>query len=324
MLFTLRILQSTLFVTALMSATLLSLFVQSSFANSDGRRTTRTILNSTSCGGVGCHGTSTPNTAVRLWAFANNQRIADSIVVMPGARVRLTVMVAHSNSGAGINVAVRAGLTGEVSVGTVTPADNSIAVRGTTPSTELTHTQAKGKAQGDSAITFSFDWQAPTATGTYFLRAIGNAVNNNGIPDASDAWNWLQPLRLVVTSVVSVQSPEEGLGQFDVAPNPISGSSTFSWTLPTGTAFANALNGIHAALSQCHRCRAAFMARFCSRRSRSHSLRWQRPTRHCAVFGAVFCHFANAPTATYSHGCHSSLIVLRLSFFAKKHVRYHF
>jgi hypothetical protein len=231
-----HILCSALLVLALMFTQ-----VQSAFANSDGRWTRRTVLNTAGCSGSACHSNGMPNSAVRISVFAESRRVSDSVVIAPGSRVRLTIMVAHSNAAAGVNVAVRAGLTGEVSVGSVTALDNSLTVRGTV-NTELTHTQPKVKAQGDTAVTFSFDWQAPTTTGTYFLRAISNSVNNNRVADTEDTWNWLQPVRLVVARTVSVRSDAEDTDeQFSIAPNPMSEASVFMWNLPT-SGFATGVN----------------------------------------------------------------------------------
>jgi hypothetical protein len=202
------------------------------YANSDGRRTQRTILNATSCGtGSNCH-SSVLNSAVQISALLGNRRIADSIVVMPGSRTRLTIMVAHSNPAAGVNIAIRTGLTNEIPAGTITAVDNSLTPRGTS-SSELTHSQPKAKAQGDTVVSFTFDWVAPTTVGTYFLRAISNSVNRNAVADAADVWNWLQPVRLVVSGVVSVQQPNDIGEQFQMSPNPMNDVGTFSWALPS-------------------------------------------------------------------------------------------
>jgi hypothetical protein len=229
---------------AISCAVFLLSFVHTSFANADGRRVQRTILNTAGCGGGNnCHGT-TVNTGARLSAFLGSQRVTDSLIVAPGARIRLTLMVAHNNPAAGVNIAVRTDLTGEVAAGTLSPVDTSLSLRGTgTNITELTQTRRKFKAMGDTAITFSFEWQAPTTTGTYFLRAISNSVNNNNLADAGDLWNWLQPVRLVVAGTVSVQQSTDAAEQFNVSPNPVSEFSTFSWILPvSGGSFATALN----------------------------------------------------------------------------------
>jgi hypothetical protein len=219
----------------------ISLFAttESSFANADGRRFTRNATTTAGCSGNACHGTSTPNTGVRLWAFANNQRIVDSLTIAPGMRVRFTVMVAHSNAAAGVNIAVRTNATTDVAAGTITPADNTLSLRGTAGA-EVTQARRIAKAMPtDSAVAFSFDWVAPTTPGTYFLRAVGNAVNGNVLADAADVWNWLQPVRLVVTLASSVRLQPAADGEnLSIAPNPASGATTFAWTLPDGSAAA--------------------------------------------------------------------------------------
>jgi hypothetical protein len=68
------------------------------------------------------------------------------------------------------------------------------------------------------SIRFTFTWKAPSQEGTYYMQAIGNAVNGNGNDDANDAWNWMQPVALTVKAATSVA--EEGLSIPSTYPNP--------------------------------------------------------------------------------------------------------
>jgi Secretion system C-terminal sorting domain len=127
-----------------------------------------------SCGGSGCHGTSSGN--------ANNDLTGlpgyPDKKYTPGHTYTLTLTVAHSTNNAG-------GFNVLVDKGTIVIGNNTgIQLNGTK---ELTHTQ-KAIAVG-GICTWTFEWKAPASgSGMVNFRVVGNAVNNNGLADASDKW----------------------------------------------------------------------------------------------------------------------------------------
>jgi hypothetical protein len=150
--------------------------------------------------GCTCHGTQNSNTT--LTAISQS----GSWSVQTGSTNTFTVRVANSGySYAGVNIAVKTTQNGETNVGTLTPNTGS----GLQSSNgELTHTSPKNYS---SYASFDFTWTAPSTPGTYYLRAAGNAVNNNN-QNTGDQWNFMttQEITVVAPTQVAVTSPNGG------------------------------------------------------------------------------------------------------------------
>ncbi|MBK9247628.1 MAG: immunoglobulin domain-containing protein [Ignavibacteria bacterium] len=144
--------------------------------------------------GCTCHGGSNNATTLSVQGISGN-----SITMSPGENRSFTVFVAHATlSKAGTNIAITN--SGGSNVGTLT-ASTGLKTQGG----ELTH-NGKQDITGGQA-TFTFSWTAPTSTGDYFLKAAGNAVNNNG-GDTGDQWNFLSQITITVaTPSVTVTAP---------------------------------------------------------------------------------------------------------------------
>lgn len=171
------------------------------FGDSSGR-SGRTATTSAGCGG-GCHGSSSG-----IGTTVTASSASGSFTVAPGSTTSFTVVIAHATlPSAGVDIAVKTDLTGTTNVGTLAPASGS----GLQLSTgELVHSTPKALSSGQ--VSFTFTWTAPSTAGSYYLRAIGNAVNLNGVEDSGDIWNWLSPITITVaaTPIVTVNSPNGG------------------------------------------------------------------------------------------------------------------
>ncbi len=161
--------------------------------------TGRTLVNGSGCGS--CHGgSSSVNTSLELISATG------SFTVDAGSTTSFTLEVAHSShTRAGCNIAAKTTETGNTNAGTLTPGAGLQSSGG-----EVTHTTKKTISGGKA--TFEFSWKAPTTPGEYWIRAAGNAVNNNGSSDAGDDWNWLTPVKITVEAVpaISVTAPNGG------------------------------------------------------------------------------------------------------------------
>lgn len=150
--------------------------------------------------GCTCHGTQNSNTT--LTAISQS----GSWTVQTGSTNTFTIRVANSGySYAGINIAVKTTQNGGTNAGTLTPNTGS----GLQSSNgELTHTSPKNYSDYAS---FDFTWTAPSTPGTYYLRAAGNAVNNNN-QNTGDQWNFMttQEITVVAPTQVVVSAPNGG------------------------------------------------------------------------------------------------------------------
>jgi len=155
----------------------------------------RTSTTTAGCGD--CHGVS-PKTATTVTLEGGAR------TVEPGSTTSFTVIVAHPTfPSAGVGIAVRTTETGTVAAGTLAvQAGTGLRLR----SGEITQSSARSMSGG--SIRFTFTWKAPSTEGTYYMQAIGNAVNGNGNDDANDAWNWMQPVALTVKAATSVAEDE--------------------------------------------------------------------------------------------------------------------
>ncbi len=175
---------------------LLCLFVTNhTIVASSSGQSRRTLLSSQGCGT--CHGANSSSST----SLSVPQAVDNKIFVTPGQSIKLDVIVANSGRpAAGVNIGVKATATSDDNVGTIAPIQGS-SLR-TDFSGELTHSTPRTLTGGST--TFTFEWTAPQTEGSVFLRATANAVNRNGSPDASDQWNFLQPVEIVVGTVASV------------------------------------------------------------------------------------------------------------------------
>lgn len=173
--------------------------------------TGRTSTTSFGCGG--CHGSSASSrTSVTLEASKKT--------LAPGEVGTFTVVVAHATyPGAGVGIAVRTSETGSTNVGTLAVSTGTGLRVG---NGEITHTSIRQLTGG--SVRFTFTWTAPTTPGTYYIQAIGNAVNGNGRDDGNDNWAFMQPQAITVEPSTSVD--EEAALPLAVFPNPLRGDAS--------------------------------------------------------------------------------------------------
>jgi hypothetical protein len=148
--------------------------------------------------GCTCHGGSNNATTVSVQGLSGN-----TLTMSPSENRSFTIIVAHSTQPkAGVNISIKN--SGGTNVGTLS-AGTGLQLSGG----ELTHTVTKRDISSGQA-TFTFTWTAPTATGTYSLRAAGNAVNDKG-NDTGDEWNFMNTITITVaTPSVTVNAPNGG------------------------------------------------------------------------------------------------------------------
>ncbi len=150
--------------------------------------------------GCTCHGSQNSNTTVSAISQSG------SWTFQTGSTNTITIRVANSGySYAGTNIAVKSTQNGETNVGTLTPNTGSGLQ---SANGELTHTQPKNYT---GSASFDFTWTAPSTPGTYYLRAAGNAVNNNN-QNTGDQWNLMttQEITVVAPTEIVVTSPNGG------------------------------------------------------------------------------------------------------------------
>lgn len=164
------------------------------YADADGK-TGRTSTSSEGCGN--CHGGSSSNVNLSVSSQTG------SFTVLPNSVTTFTVTLTHpSLTYAGINIGVKTSPTQSpgVNAGTLSPVTGSGLKLAGNPS-ELTHTVPKQLNGG--SVSFSFNWTAPSEPGTYYMRAVGLASNNNG-QASGDEWNWMQVKEIIVAPAQSV------------------------------------------------------------------------------------------------------------------------
>jgi hypothetical protein len=185
-------------------------------ANSNGVPR-RAVLTSAGCGPSGCHGGSkNTNTAVSVTGLP----AGTDLQAVAGQALDLTISVKNPTAMAtGINLAIRTELNGTTNAGTFTAAPSSgLRMQGG----ELVHSTPKNLAGGEA--TFAIKWNAPAEPGTYYLHVIANAVNRNGGPDLGDQWNWMEPVKIVVSTTSSVNDRNTAIAQtLDLRPIPAHG-----------------------------------------------------------------------------------------------------
>ncbi len=153
----------------------------------------RTTIASGGCGD--CHGArATPGTVVTLLEQTT------VIHMQPGERRTFTIRVAHPTAVvAGVNIAVATEEQGTHNGG-VLSAQSTSGLRAI--GRELVHQQPQGA--GGGMADFSFAWTAPDTSGTFWIRAVGNAANGDHRNSSDDLWNWMQPVQITVGLVDDV------------------------------------------------------------------------------------------------------------------------
>ncbi|MCX7737674.1 MAG: immunoglobulin domain-containing protein [Candidatus Kapabacteria bacterium] len=164
------------------------------YADADGK-TGRTSSTSEGCGN--CHGSSSSNVNLSVSSQTG------SFTVLPNSQTIFTVTLTHpSLSYAGINIGVKTSPTQTpgVNAGTLSTISGSGLKLAGNPQ-ELT--QSVPKPLNGGSVSFSFYWTAPSEPGTYYLRAVGLASDNNGRA-SGDEWNWMQVKEIIVAPAQSV------------------------------------------------------------------------------------------------------------------------
>ncbi|HLP28591.1 MAG TPA: choice-of-anchor V domain-containing protein [Candidatus Didemnitutus sp.] len=203
---------------------LVSMFLVTSslFASSSGQAG-RTASTSPGCSGSGCHGAASsanPATSLRV-----AQAVDGKVSAVVGETVTLTVIVSHeSRVASGVGIAVKTTETGTTNAGSL----GLVTGQGLRLSAgELTHSSPKQFV--DREASFSFTWTAPSQAGTYYLRAIANAVNGDGTASTLDQWNRMP----VVEVVVALPNSVEEYSHVDVTVSPVPAHENVSVTVPT-------------------------------------------------------------------------------------------
>lgn len=149
------------------------------------------------CGGNGCHDQNA-TTSINISGLSSN-----TIYMTPNSTRSFSAIVAHSSMvRAGINIGVKN--SNDQSVGNLT-AGTGLKKPG---SAELTHNGSQVMSNGQ--FSFNFTWQAPAATGTYYLRAAGNAVNNDNT-SGGDEWSFMSQVTIIVANPsVTLVAPNGG------------------------------------------------------------------------------------------------------------------
>ena len=146
----------------------LSLSLPTAFANNTGK----TGVSTSGC--TTCHGASADSTTTTTI-------LSSATSVTPGTVVTITVTVATtsgSRTHAGFNASVvdsSGANAGTLGAGTGSKVSSS----------EATHTGRRAMSGGSTSFTFT--WTAPATAGTYTVRGVGNAVNNNSA-SSGDGW----------------------------------------------------------------------------------------------------------------------------------------
>jgi len=208
----------------LLAATLLLLLPFTAEASSGGV-TRRAQLTTAGCGAGSCHGAQpSTQTSVSL-----AEAVDGKLTVEPGSTTTLTLVVQHqTQAAAGTNIAVNTELNGTTPAGTLA-ADQASGLRALQG--QLTHSTPKNLSGGE--VRFEFTWTAPETEGTYYLHAVANAVNRNGV-STGDQWNWLQPIEITVSGTSSVNESIVHLGGATIAPMPAHGEVTISVPVTAG------------------------------------------------------------------------------------------
>ena len=139
--------------------------------------------------GCTCHGSSNSNTSLSIESD-------NDFNLSTGETETFTITVSNSNkTHAGINISVKDKSSNGSKVGTLAPVSGSGLKLQTS---ELTHTSEKSMSGGE--VDFEFTWTAPSEPGTYYIKAVGNAVNDNS-GTSGDEWNWMTVQEVIVKGI---------------------------------------------------------------------------------------------------------------------------
>ncbi|MBM2816543.1 MAG: C-terminal target protein [Ignavibacteria bacterium] len=193
-------------ITKLMTLLVLSIILIFSIisklkAEPDGR-TGRTSSTSQGCASA-CHASATIS-ATQVSVVSANSLFSCA----PGASLTFTITITNSTkTTAGVGIGVKMTQTSETNVGTLSFQTGS-GLR--LLNNELVHSSPKLISGGSAS--YVFVWTAPSTEGTYYLRSIGIATNNNGVADGNDLWNWMpvQALTVSSASTITITSPVGG------------------------------------------------------------------------------------------------------------------
>ncbi|MGB9701260.1 MAG: choice-of-anchor V domain-containing protein [Candidatus Kapaibacteriota bacterium] len=160
-----------------------------------------TSTTSASCGN--CHA---PNSSSSVTLSVSSE--TGSFTVAPNSTTTFTITIYNSSlPNSGIDIGVKTTETGETNAGTLAPLTGSNLKL---LSSELVQSVPVNFSGGK--VDYSFTWTAPSTPGTYYLRAVGLASNNNNKDDSGDLWNWMTPQVITVSnsSSLTLSSPVGG------------------------------------------------------------------------------------------------------------------
>lgn len=153
------------------------------------------IIGRTLAGCGGCHSAS-PDEATTV----SHNLTGNTITVAPGGTTSITAYVAHSTlATAGINISVKD--AGGTNAGTFTAGAGLRLENG-----ELTHNAPQAIVGTPRRAQFLFQWTAPTSPGSYTLRMVGLAADNNNTA-TGDVWNFLTTPVTIIVPGIQVVSP---------------------------------------------------------------------------------------------------------------------
>lgn len=147
--------------------------------------------------GCSCHGTNNSATTTTI-------SVTQGTTIDINEEVDIEIQVSNSSMSAfGLNAAVTTSQSGGSNAGSLTAGTGTKVF-----SSQITH---NGPQTGSGSFTFKFKWKAPSSPGTYYVRAQGNATNNNNSSNG-DTPNTATTVAITVEDQASVtlNSPNSG------------------------------------------------------------------------------------------------------------------
>ncbi len=197
---------------------ILAIFTVATYAVHEASGTSSGIIgySKSGCGGGGCHGSQSANTAISI-STGSSQIVA-------GQTYAFRLSVANpAEHAAGCDISVDNG--GKLAVDGSNSGLQFVSYSGG----ELTHTSPRVfSSPGDSAV-WLFNYTAPLKTGMTHIFIACNAVNLNGTNDAGDHWN----LRVDTLNIAAaaVNGKQVSAANLELFPNP-STSGRFTLSTP--------------------------------------------------------------------------------------------